>query len=355
MTARSLELIYTVADWPPGAKTLSKSLKDLGKSRADLWQFAGNWAMERAINASNEAGVRFNATNGDAQVLLCAIEGRENCKMRLDRTIPFKTGRRDCIPDPSKKWTPYEFEATKEERHFNSHGTGIQGVKDMKRDFNLTARETIALYALHGLARFGRSNHEEMFKYRWIGGSADGYHYRRDTKTFSNIYHKTLNGRTYQRGGTREQLYKNMPGYWVGDANGDPVGKSGWRVFCQGYWKTPGRYAGGPCIFRPSRPGCVPKDNNPDHVERQFCFDRTKNGDLIKKGWWGCNNATLIEKDGFLYQKGGPPLSEYERCYVGWQFAMNFELGLVVDFQVDPVYNVPIGCGNLNSSWIKTR
>merc|ERR1712223_626862 len=40
LTARSLELIYTVPDWPPGAPALPVSLKESGKSRADLWQFA---------------------------------------------------------------------------------------------------------------------------------------------------------------------------------------------------------------------------------------------------------------------------------------------------------------------------
>ena len=53
MVARSLELIYTVADWPRGARALSQSLKDLGKSRADLWQFAGNIALELAANLTN--------------------------------------------------------------------------------------------------------------------------------------------------------------------------------------------------------------------------------------------------------------------------------------------------------------
>ena len=41
LSARSLELIYTLTDWPPGARKLSTSLKESGKSRADLWQFAG--------------------------------------------------------------------------------------------------------------------------------------------------------------------------------------------------------------------------------------------------------------------------------------------------------------------------
>ena len=54
LTARSLELIYTVADWPPGAPDLPVSLKESGKSRADLWQFAGNVGLENAIGKTND-------------------------------------------------------------------------------------------------------------------------------------------------------------------------------------------------------------------------------------------------------------------------------------------------------------
>ena len=41
LSARSLELIYTLTDWPPESLKLPVSLKESGKSRADLWQFAG--------------------------------------------------------------------------------------------------------------------------------------------------------------------------------------------------------------------------------------------------------------------------------------------------------------------------
>ena len=102
VTVRSLELIYTVPDWPPGAKILSQSLKESGKSRADLWQFAGNFGLERAIQSTNDNGK--NATlDRNTEAMLCAIEGRDNCETKLDRPIPFRTGRKDCIPEQDKK------------------------------------------------------------------------------------------------------------------------------------------------------------------------------------------------------------------------------------------------------------
>ena len=188
-------MIYTVPDWPPGAKILSQSLKESGKSRADLWQFAGNFGLERAIQSTNDNGK--NATlDRNTEAMLCAIEGRDNCETKLDRPIPFRTGRKDCIPEQDKKWTPYAFEATKKEKHSNPHGTGISVIQDLKIDFGLTARESIALFAVHGLSKMGR-NHEEALKYKWIGGMTDSQ--RMSTTTFSNMYHKFLNGKTYDR------------------------------------------------------------------------------------------------------------------------------------------------------------
>ena len=76
LSARSLELIYTLVDWPPGAKGLPTSLKESGKSRADLWQFAGNIGLERAINITNQnclLGMIDNDGNPERQ--LSAIGG----------------------------------------------------------------------------------------------------------------------------------------------------------------------------------------------------------------------------------------------------------------------------------------
>ena len=58
VTAKYLELIYeSDADnnWPPTSPVLERSLKNTGKSRADLWQFAGNVALELAIERANFA------------------------------------------------------------------------------------------------------------------------------------------------------------------------------------------------------------------------------------------------------------------------------------------------------------
>lgn len=251
LSAGSLELIYQVADWPPGAKSLSVSLLESGKSRADLWQFAGNIALERVINITNQnCFLGTLGTIGNLERHLSAIEGRGNCEIKLEKPIPFRTGRIDCIPDPKKKWTPYPYEATKTEKHSNTYGTGTQVIKDLKKDFGLTASETIALMATHGLAD-KNINNEEVAKYKWIGGNKKG--------SFSNMYYKILNGKTYWKGETG--MFKGgiekfkYPEYFVGDKNGNPVGGSSFNIHCHGYWYDPDRIYGGPCHFRPLTPG----------------------------------------------------------------------------------------------------
>ena len=257
LSARSLELIYTLTDWPPGAKELSSSLKESGKSRADLWQFAGNVALERVIKMSNENcnndiyGQNIHKSRSNPERHVSAIEGRQKCEMKLEKPIPFRSGRIDCIPNESLKWSPYPFEATKEEKHSNPHGTGDRVIKDLKEDFNLTARETISLMALHGLS--GDRNDEMFTKYNWIGGTR---------YTFSNMYFKFLNGKTFWRGNADAFTpgKNKYPKYFIGDKSGNPVGGTTWQIQCKSGWNdtesgAEKRSNGGPCHFRPSHPG----------------------------------------------------------------------------------------------------
>ena len=175
----------------------------------------------------------------------------------MSRPIPFRWGRVDCIPDEGQKWTPYPFEATKKELHSNAYGTGNQAVDDFKRDFNMTAKETISLMATHGLTEFTK-NFEESTKYKWIGGLGKkknpiSHHDINMMKgTMSNMYYKFLNGKTYWRGNA--ETFKS-DGYFVGDANGDPVGGTAFYTSCTKAWNDPERAFGGPCHFRPTHPG----------------------------------------------------------------------------------------------------
>ena len=82
-------MIYTRTDWPPGgARFLSKSLKDSGKSRADLWQFAGNIGLERAIGNTNKNGKNFREHN--AETNLCAQNWTRKLHYDFQKTNSFQ-------------------------------------------------------------------------------------------------------------------------------------------------------------------------------------------------------------------------------------------------------------------------
>ena len=53
------------------------------------------------------------------------LDLRQN-KDHITIQVPFMSGRIDCQPDPAKKWTPFDFEATEVERQSNPRGTGNQ-------------------------------------------------------------------------------------------------------------------------------------------------------------------------------------------------------------------------------------
>ena len=170
---------------------------------------------------------------------------------------------------------------------------------------------------------------------------------------FSFIYDMLCSAHRNRPG---HELLEGFQGYYVGDSNGDPVGKSAFSIGCTKQWTTPGRKAGGPCHFRPLNVGSWQTDNNPDHVLRAYCFDQGQDGSFVRKAdKAGCESAEIFEKDGFFFQRGGPQVESWSRFSSGWQFMLPFEAGLIIDFQVDPVYNVPYGCGAINGSWVETR
>ena len=123
--AAALELIYTDKSWPSNVQALEVSLKDSGKSRADLWQFAGIVGLEVEIERAN-FGCDYDFNTGN-QVLLYLfkkkdfsksysnkvrlLEGEDKCYFKLFKPSVFKFGRRDCIPDESKKETNFAYEA----------------------------------------------------------------------------------------------------------------------------------------------------------------------------------------------------------------------------------------------------
>ena len=86
------------------------------------------------------------------QQMVVGLEGKENCFWRLHKPIPFQYGRADCVRDQSKASVKFPFSATEHENHANPFGQGDSVLKELKRDFGMSARQTIALMAAHGIS-----------------------------------------------------------------------------------------------------------------------------------------------------------------------------------------------------------
>ena len=137
LAARSLELIYTRTDWPnedleEDEKELECSLQASGKSRADLWAFAGQVGIESAIKYSNMNCQNEDAT-GNLEYQLAAIEGVQNCMFGIRgerKKYAFSYGRIDCTEKNTD--VPYPFVASKTEGHANAYGSGNAAVEALK-------------------------------------------------------------------------------------------------------------------------------------------------------------------------------------------------------------------------------
>ena len=84
-TVEVLEAVYTVADFPPGAPVLARSLPDSGKSRADLWSLAAIVAVEWGVETNN-----IKCDDSDAVRGCHHLQGEPGCHVLLNRSIPFR-------------------------------------------------------------------------------------------------------------------------------------------------------------------------------------------------------------------------------------------------------------------------
>ena len=246
LTLKILEKIYTNASWPENAPSLEVSLRDSGKSRADLWQFAANVALEEEIVRANYA-CDYHPAHQQSSVL----EGKENCYIKLHKPIPWQYGRADCIPDEDKKFTDFPYESTDKETGYNAYGSGRNIVDTLKKDFGFTAEEGISLMAVHATNRQSR-NKMQSTKYRWVG------HY------LGNMYYKILASAPLY---VSEELTSFMsPGLKQraidafilrGDQDGNPLNGTRWIPHFHKLWKKNELNPdGGPIHFRPTAAGC---------------------------------------------------------------------------------------------------
>jgi len=175
-----LELIYTTVDWPFKEASLSASLQQLGKSRADFWQFAGLIALEQALERANRAcDLDYHERQ---QITL--LDGRDACEFKLYAPLKFWSGRADCV---SEDQDGRGYKASKEEVQPRLMGDARHATDFFLDQFGMSAEHSQALQAVHGAVH----GSDVGVKYTWFGS---GY--------ISNMYYKWIaNHPTYNFNG----------------------------------------------------------------------------------------------------------------------------------------------------------
>ena len=264
--------------------------------------------------------------------------------------MKFRFGRKDCIPDKTEN-LPYDFATVKPEGQENPHENIGPLLKHLKANLNMKARDFIALSSIHGMVRPFQAGSIGT-KYRWLGSGP----------YLSNMYYKFLvNKPTYDWDngfgmnpsppsdnnageGQRDDNYTNFVPVAVGDIDGNPVPKWGFRVGCSDCWNTSQTAMGGPCVWRPattSSPDCPNRD-----LIRYPCYGgydketskRVIGGKGNAKSKKCCLNVTF-DQNGI--QKGGDCAASVNPTSKSWgwsnMFALNYEVGLTHKFDLDPV------------------
>ena len=331
LLVKLLEKIYVDAKWPPGAKNLTQSLKATGKSRADLWQFAANVALEKTIERSNH-GCRYDYYQRQ-QVPLLENEGKGfaygvwKCKIKLEKPIKFMFGRRDCVPQADAEF-PYITD--KEEAHSNPHANADEILADVKKNLRMPARDLIALSSIHGMIHpFGKGSIGEP--YAWVGSGPN----------LSNMYYKLLANRPTYINGRGFGMGKGLVPYVVGDVNGNPVASRGFRVSCSDCWNTTQLWMGGPCVWRPGRLESAKSGENEVMTSCFGGFD--ENNKRVKNKENSCGEKEITFTPVGI-QKGFSPSGKHSGRVWSNMFLLNYEVGLYKKFGIDDVAMRPTGC-----------
>ena len=170
-------------------KKLDNSPRDLGISRADLWAFAGLVALDN-VQGNSYALCSENANNltcGDTSTPCYSPFPKEALNL-------FKTGRVDCIPDPSKgnKKGYLVSGPNKIEAEPDRNGNGAETTKYFKEKFDMIPREALAIMGAHTVGGF--STFQEHVDYAWVRALPTETNKR--NQLFNNEYYKTLAGRS---------------------------------------------------------------------------------------------------------------------------------------------------------------
>jgi len=159
------------------------SLYESGKSRADLWAFAGMVSIQRSAEIYN-----FGCDASKPAPCFNQIDANSPpCGYTLP-TPAFKTGRSDCVPSCTGKFSDIPFCTSEHEVHPSPTGNGKHVADFFSDQFRLNPKETIALMGAHTLGHPMESN-SMIRHYPWT---------QRSTSLDNNYYVNIANTTNYK-------------------------------------------------------------------------------------------------------------------------------------------------------------
>ena len=140
----------------------------------------------------------------------------------------------------------------------------------------------------------------------------------------------------------------------IGDHDGGPNMGVLWKLRCFEVWRSNMTETGwgGPCFWRPTNGGC----NRPGEKRSKNCFEQyAEDGSIVvKSGNKDKNNLcqnTVYSED--RVQRYTDQREQNPNQFSGNElsFALNFEVNLMNDFELDEEFR-PVGCGgDLQNMW----
>jgi hypothetical protein len=181
ITVMVLEEIYKDKDFPQRTPSLTTSLFESGKSRADLWAFATMEAVLYGVELNNVACEDdTNLLNRPySMTKKChPLFGKPECKATMPRAFVFKTGRKDCVSGDSSL---LGYQTLKPESHPDPAWNGPKTVDYFASHFNFTGRQTVAIMGAHNLGKLHFAI--SLNRYTWKAFSGD---------LFNNGYYRNM-------------------------------------------------------------------------------------------------------------------------------------------------------------------
>ena len=191
-------------------------MRENGKSRADLWAFAGLTAVELGVQLHNSI---CGSSDGSNMTSYCGGNpDGDACAAQLPIPV-FKFGRKDCTPSCDGPDDFYGFCTKEMEAHPDPHGNGESVTTFLKDNFQMDAKESVALMGAHTL---GHAN-EKLSGFRhypWTGFFGK--------KTLNNDYYKLLadphiwTRKTLQGQFKWDPICRSQESSYLGDEYGNP-------------------------------------------------------------------------------------------------------------------------------------